>query len=153
MIFLNYTSKIAPEQTISEIQKMLYRHGAAAIITEYDGPHVAALSFKMVIGGKPMAYKLPCNWRAVLSVLEAGTGQQKVYDQKDARRLYEEREAQAIRTAWRIIKDWMQTQLALVEVNMVTFPQIFLPFAIVHDGRTFAEYVETGPSFPLGDGK
>jgi hypothetical protein len=44
-----------------------------------------------------------------------------------------------VRTAWRIIKDWVQAQLALVEINMVTVPQVFLPYAIMQDGRTLWE--------------
>ena len=60
---------------------------------------------------------------------------------------------QAIRVAWRIIHTWVKSQLALVEVNMATIPQIFLPYAIMSDGRTLSEHVETNPGFLLGDGK
>lgn len=152
MGLLNYTTKIAPEQTISEIQKMLSRHQVSDIMTSYEGPHVSAVSFRMMIDGQPMAFKLPCNWKSVLGIFEAAKGTRNIYDHKRAARLREEREAQAIRTAWRIIKDWIQAQLALVEVNMVTVPQVFLPYAIMKDGRTLAEHVETNPGFLLGDG-
>lgn len=152
MALLNYTTKIAPEQTISEIQKMLSRHGVSAIMTEYDGPHVSAVSFKMIVDGKPMGFKLPCNWKSVLGIFEAGKSDRNMWDKKRAARIREAREAQAIRTAWRIIKDWIQAQLALVEVNMVTVPQVFLPYAIMKDGRSLAEHFESDPSRMLGDG-
>jgi hypothetical protein len=61
-------------------------------------------------------------------------------------------QAQAIRTAWRIIFELVRAQLALVEVNMVTVPQVFLPYAIMRDGRTLSEHVETDPNFLLGPG-
>ncbi len=144
MAILNYTTKIAPEQTIAEIQKMLTKHGVAAMMTEYDGAHVAAVSFKMNIDGKPMAFKLPCNWRSVVEIFKK---------QRVRARITPEVEQQAIRTAWRIIKDWVEAQLALVEVNMVTVPQVFLPYAIMRDGRTLTERIESDPQFLLGSGE
>jgi hypothetical protein len=133
MSLLNYTTKIEPEQTIGEIQRMLSKHGVMAMMTEYDGAYVSAVSFKMNIKGKPMSFKLPCNWRAVLEIFKNDAG---------AKRRGCVNEEQAIRTAWRVIKVWMDSQLALVEINMVTIPQIFLPYAIMKNGKTLAEHVE-----------
>lgn len=59
---------------------------------------------------------------------------------------------QAIRVAWRVIHTWNKAQLALVEINMVTIPQIFLPYAIMRGGQTLAERIETDPGFLLGPG-
>lgn len=59
---------------------------------------------------------------------------------------------QAIRTAWRVIRDWVEAQLALVEINMVTVPQVFLPYAIMRDGKTLSEHIESNPGFLLGSG-
>ena len=145
MALLNYTTTIDPEQTISEIQRMLSKYGISAMMTEYDGPHVASVSFQIRINEKPIAFKMPCNWRAVLVVFnEQGIGTSKI-KHKD-----KNTNNQAIRTAWRIIKVWIEAQLALVEVNMVTIPQIFLPYAITRDGRTLAEKIEEDPGFLLG---
>jgi hypothetical protein len=145
MAILNYTTTIEPEQTISEIQKMLSRHGVTAMMTEYDGPQVSAVSFQLNIEGKPMGFRLPCNWRAVRLIFkEQGITSVKHKDKNLDNR--------AVRTAWRIIKDWVQAQLALVEVNMVTVPQVFLPYAIMKDGRTLSEHVAADPKFLLGEG-
>lgn len=143
MALLNYSSKISSEQTISEIQKMLSRHNVSAMMTEYDGPHVSGVSFKIVVEGKPMGFKLPCNWKGVAEIFR-----------KDGVKLKHKGtlQEQAIRTSWRIIKDWITAQLALVEINMVTIPQVFLPYSIMRDGRTLAEHVESDPSFLLGSG-
>jgi len=94
--------------------------------------------------------QLPCNWRAVQEIFKAKAGKRTVWDDKRRTRIEEERKAQAIRTAWRIIHTWVKAQLALVEVNMVTVPQIFLPYAIMKDGRTLSEHVTTDPKFLLG---
>src|SRR3954452_11629560 len=146
MALLNYTTKIEPEQTIGEIQKMLSKHGVTAMMTEYDGPQVSAVSFRLNIDGKPRGFKLPCNWRGVREIFKKPDHARKL------RCRFDERDDQAVRTAWRIIKDWVEAQLALVEVNMATVPQVFLPYAIMQDGRTLWERAATDPKFLLGDG-
>lgn len=145
-MLLNYTTKIEPEQSIAEIQKMLTRFGVSAMMTEYEGRAVSGVSFKIEVKGSPMGFKLPCNWRAVRAVFaEQGITTAKTkHKDKDL-------DSQAIRTSWRIIKDWVEAQLALVEVNMTTVPQVFLPYAITKDGRTLAERMDDDPRLLLGD--
>lgn len=145
-MLLNYTTKTRAEQTIGEIQKMLSSHGVTAIMTEYDGPNVSAVSFKMNVDGNPMGFKLPCNWLSVMEILKEPKHRTKLRCRID------EIDEQAIRTAWRIIKDWIEAQLALVEVNMVTIPQVFLPYTIMGDGRTLSDHVAKDPKFLLGNG-
>lgn len=147
MALLNYTTEKEPEQTIGEIQKMLSRYNVKAMMTEYDGPSVAAVSFKMDLGGRIMSFKLPCNWRQVLEIINDPK------QRKNIRLRGVTIEHQATRVAWRIIRDWVEAQIALVEVNMATVPQVFLPYAIMADGRTLAERVLDDPGFLLGDGK
>jgi hypothetical protein len=153
MGLLNHTTKIPAEQTIAEIQAMLTRHGVNAMMTELDGPHVSSVSFRMKVGEEQRGFRLPCNWKAVEKVLAESAGKRNIYDQKRLERILAERKAQAIRTAWRIIHTWVKAQLALVEVNMVTVPQVFLPYAVMADGRTLAEHVETDPNRLLGNGQ
>jgi len=148
MALLNYTTTIDAEQTIGEIQKVLSKYGVMAMMTEYDDAQVSAVSFKMEVDGKPMGFKMPCNWRAVRKIFnEQGitTGKIKHKD-KDL-------DKQAIRTAWRIIKVWVEAQLTLVEINMVSIPQVFLPYAIMRDGKTLGEHMESDPNFLLNSGK
>jgi len=151
MALLNYTTEIPAERTIAELQKMLSAHGANAMMTEYDGPHVSAVSFRMKIGEEQRAFKLPCNWKSVHEILKPKR-ERTVWDKEKAAKLDEKRKEQSIRTAWRIIHTWVKAQLALVEVNMVSVPQVFLPYAVMRDGRTLSEHIETDPSKLLGDG-
>lgn len=144
MALLNYTTKIEPETTIGEIQKMLSKHGVTAMMTEYDGPAVSAVAFKMNIKGQSMGFRLPCKWKSVLEIFKN--------DAKVRSRGGMVTREQATRVAWRVIKDWVEAQLALVEINMVTIPQVFLPYAIMKDGRTLAEHVEDNPNFLLSAG-
>ncbi len=122
---------------------MLRKAGARAVLTEYDesGEYVASLSFKMVIGGQEMAFKLPCDWKPVQAVLE----KQRVEPR------YRSRE-QAVRVAWRIVKDWVEAQLAIIETKMVSTETVFLPYLLMRDNRTLAEHVQSDPRFLLGGG-
>jgi hypothetical protein len=140
MGLLNHSTTISPEQTIAEIQAMLIKHDISGMMTEYEGRQVKSVSFRMEIEGQTRAFRIPCNWRAVHEIL------------KQDRRLVgkEKNEEQAIRVAWRIIHTWVKSQLAMVEVNLVTVPQIFLPYTIMRDGRTLTETVESNPQLLLG---
>jgi hypothetical protein len=156
MALLNYSTYKKPEETLAEIQEILSRWGVSAIMTEYEGRQVSSISFKMIVSGQPMAFKLPCNWRSVHQVLMNHNANRKHKGTGYARRIerkIDDSEDQAISVAWRIIKDWIQAQMALVEVNMATVPQVFLPYAITADGRTLAEKIFDDPGSLLGSGK
>ena len=140
MKLVNYTTKITPEQTIGEIQRMLADYGVTAMMTEYDGRQVSAVSFKLLVNNQEFPFRMPCNWRGVYEVLKKPE-----YSRIPVR----EKEAQAPRVAWRMLHEWIRAQLSLVEVNMVTIPQVFLPYTIMKDGRTLAEHIETDSNFLL----
>ncbi len=133
-----------------EIQKMLSNFGVSAMLTEYDGPQVSAVSFQIKLGEKMGSFKLPCNWRAVQQIFKTKNKNRKRRNGRIEDKIKEDDE-HAQRVAWRIIKDWVEAQLAMVDVNMVTVPQVFLPYAIMRDGRTLSEHVESNPGLLLGE--
>lgn len=143
MSLLNYSTKIPPEQTITEIQQMLVDFNVNGMLTEYEGRQVRAVSFRINIDGRDIAFRMPCNWRGVYEIL--------CDDPRVPAKL--KTEEQAIRVAWRIIQTWIKGQLAMVEVNMVTIPQVFLPYAIMKDDRTLSEHVAENPQYLLGGGE
>ena len=55
----------------------------------------------------------------------------------------EARRQQAIRTSWRILKDWVEAQMALLETGMVTMDEIFLPY-MLSGGQTFYQALVAG---------
>ena len=145
MALLNYTTKIDPDKSAQEIAKCLSMHGAQAVLTEYDKERgiVSAISFQIVMGDRKMGFRLPCDWKPVLEIMKR--------DPKIPRTL--KNELQAVRTSWRIVKDWVEAQMALVETQMVTTQDVFLPYAVMGNGRTLAQNVQSNPSFILGEGK
>ena len=143
MPLLNYTTQIDTGKTIGEIHKCLAAHKAIAILNEYDDTgSIVAVSFKIRLGENEVGFKLPSDWRPVLKLLERNS--------KVPRRLATKE--QAIRVSWRIIKDWVEAQMAIVETEMVKLEQVFLPYAITKDGITLYERVIKG-GLLLGDGK
>lgn len=144
MPLLNYTTQIDADRTASEIAKCLSMHGAQAVMTEYDQKegYVTSLSFKITIEGQSMGFRLPCDWRPVLEILKK--------DPKVPSRMADQ--TQAVRVAWRIVKDWVEAQMALVETKMVTTAEVFLPYTVMRDGRTLAQHVQSDPKFILGEG-
>src|SRR6266852_9023426 len=147
MGLLNYTTKIDADKTIAEITRSLSSHGATAVMTEFDGETVTALSFKIKINEQELAFRLPCDWRPVFEILTKGKRKPQSYysGPRSLAHWESEHRLQAVRTAWRIVKDWVEAQMALVETRMVTTQEVFLPYAVMHDGRTLAQHVEQNP--------
>ncbi len=153
MGLLNYTTKIDPDKTASEIIRCLTQHGAQAVMTEYDPStnYVVALSFKITVEGQPMGFRLPCDWKPVFDIITKNSKIKNYHSRYD--RWKNDAEQQAIRTAWRIVKDWVEAQMALVETRMATTQQVFLPYAVMRDGRTLSEHAASDPKFlGLGSG-
>lgn len=72
---------------------------------------------------------MPVNYDAVYEVL---TEEGRIF-KGDAER----RKEQARRVAWRILKDWIEAQIALLESGMVEMEEIFLPYMLAGaDDRT-----------------
>jgi hypothetical protein len=130
MAILNYTTQISAEKTVTEIQSMLAKAKAQAIMTEYDPEGVlSALSFRIMTGAGVMTFRLPANVQKIYQVI--------VRDRRIAPKL--RTREQAARVAWRIMKDWLEAQLAIVTAEMVDLEQVFLPYAQGADGRTLYE--------------
>ena len=142
MPLLNYTTKVPVVNSVAFIQKVLIKHGASSIIQDFDKEQqLKAISFKLRLNGKEMAFRLPIDWQATFEVMKQ--------DGTPARFLTEEH---ARRVSWRIIKDWVEVQLAVAETKMVTIPQVFLPYAVDPQGRTLYEIVAENPALLLGEG-
>ena len=152
MPLLNYTTKVDADKTAQEIAKILSLHGAKSVLTDYEDGIVSAISFKISLNGNDISFRLPCDWRPVLEVLNGQLPELKTWH-RNYEHLLSERRLQAVRTAWRIVKDWTEAQMALVETQMVSTTQVFLPYAVGKDGKTLFEKVVQNPGFLLGDGK
>ena len=130
MAILNYTTTIATEKTVAEIQTMLSKAKVQAVMTGYDAEGVLSeLSFRIMTPSGLMTFRLPANIQQIYQVLAR--------DRRIPTKL--RTREQAARVAWRILKDWLAAQLALISAQMVDLEQVFLPYAQGPDGITLYE--------------
>ena len=123
MPLLNYTTTVNVYTTLGEIQAQLVKHGARKIMQDYDDDgRISALSFLVDTPTGPRGIRLPANVDAVHAVL---TRQRVKCDRE-----------QAERVAWRIVKDWVEAQMAILESEMVQMDEIFLPYMVNNSGQT-----------------
>ena len=135
MAIANYTTGVKAEKTVGEIQAMLARAGASAVMFEFDDGDVSAISFRLMHNDVMLSFRLPSNIDRLYIVLQ---------NDPDIPRRFCTRE-QASRVAWRIIKDWLRAQLAIVETEQAEMVEVFLPYAQHPDtGETVFKRLEAG---------
>jgi len=77
-------------------------------------------------------FRLPANTQGVFKALKC--------DERVPKRL--KTKEQAARVAWRVLKDWVEAQLAIVEAEMAELTEVFLPYAQNRDGKTLYQTIE-----------
>ncbi len=132
MPILNYSTKIDSNKTLSEIQRILQNAGAKKMIIDNDGTNPISLTFCIQWNGFMTAFCLPCNFEGVLKAMEKN---------KKVPRSMCNRE-QAVRVGWRILKDWVSAQGAIVEAEVATLAEVFLPYAVTKDGDTLYKHID-----------
>jgi hypothetical protein len=131
MALLNYTTEIAAEKTVGEIQRKLAQAGASQVLHGYDASgNLSELSFRIKTQFGEMAFRLPANIESVEAILTRHF--------RSGRSRFVSRE-HATKVAWRILKNWVEAQLALLQTGMVTVEQAFLPYAQNDKGQTVYE--------------
>lgn len=126
MAILNYTTKIDSIKTIGEITQCLVAHGASKIVSDYEGQIPISVTFTINLNGSPIFYNLPANYSGVLKAMEKNKKVPRSFCNKE----------QAIRVSWRIIKDWVEAQMAIVEAELADMAEVFLPYAVTPSGNT-----------------
>lgn len=134
MAILNYSTTVDSFKTVSEIEYILMKHNAKSIMKNCDGESITGLSFLIDTGGKQIPVRLPVRVDECLEVLRREKKNNPRSNIKATRE-------QAERVAWRILKDWVEAQMALLDIQMVRFEEIFLPYIEVQ-GRTIYERLE-----------
>lgn len=146
MPLLDYTTSVPVSRTISQIQAKLVEHGARAVMMEYDDRgRINALAFKVRTPNGELPIRLPIDAGATLKVL------QRQYANREIPGRYADEE-HAYRVAWRIIKDWVEAQMSILETEMVKMEEIFLPYVITRGGQTVYQ-VMAERHFMLGPGE
>lgn len=144
MPLLNYTTTIAADKTASEVGRILAKAKVASTSTHYDSTgEPSGVSFSLQTPHGSREFQLPVNVNGVFAILKA--------DRNVPTRL--RTREQAARVAWRIVKDWVEAQTALVAAGMVNIDEVMLPYLVTPNGLTvYANYKEREESLAITAG-
>jgi hypothetical protein len=135
MPILNYTTQINAGKSAAEVQDILAKGGAKSVSIDYnDRGEPDALTFTIIYLEAPIHFRLPCNVDGVYKALCGAKGVPYSKQTKE----------QARRVAWRIIKDWVEAQLAIVQSRQAQLTEVFLPYVVAENGQTmFQAFTES----------
>lgn len=141
MFLKNYTSDVPASVTINRIQQTLLRAGVKSIEMDYGSANeVVAITFKIQMNEhRSIPVRMPADVAAAQNALwldyigtdllptgEIAYGSRK---NKRAKDFLE----QGQRTAWKLVQDWIEVQLSMIQMRQADPMQVFLPY--VWDGR------------------
>lgn len=127
----NYITKVDVYQSLGEIQGALAKNGARKIMIDYDeNGNPVGVTFGINTPQGSLGFLLPANIEGVLKVF--------------AKQKNKTDRAQAERTAWRNIRDWVLAQMAFVEAGNVEVDEVFLPYLTDGKGRTLYQVYQSG---------
>jgi hypothetical protein len=136
---LNHTTTIGTEKTVGEIHRLLALAGASHVATRY-GPDAipAAVTFVIGVDDAARPFQLPVNVEAMREFLrrEQRAGRIRSYPKGGLQTFLSEQHA--ARVAWRVAKDWLEAQLAIVGAGQAALDQVMLPYLLLdpNDGTT-----------------
>jgi hypothetical protein len=137
----NYTSAVPVERTISHIENCLVKIGVSKIEKTYTAGFPDGIIFSITIE-QEIKFKIPANIDAAKDILK----QIPEYRRKPKEWL----EGQSRRTAWRLIYDWIQIQVAMVMLKQADAMEVFLPYAYsIKDDKTFYQRMKDNSNYKL----
>jgi hypothetical protein len=130
----NYTSEVPAAHSVAKIAAALVDHGATDIQHTYADKQLIGIAFIITLPeGQQMPIKLPARTKQIEILLT-----------RELRRRTPETldraKAQAQRTAWKLLAEWVEIQLTLIRLQQVEFLEVFLPYVYrPSEGTTFYE--------------
>ncbi len=122
----NYTTTIAAEKSVSQIQDLLRKKGARRVLVDYDekgNPEAVAFEVELAqMQSTPL--RLPFRIRARPEAMKRC-----LWADPNVPRRYRTLE-QAERVAWRLVYNWIDVQLAFVEAGQAAMAELMLGFAL-----------------------
>lgn len=155
MFLKNYTSEVPSGTTIQRIVGILVKIGVAQIAMDYGlNGEIVGLTFAAHIEGRIVPIKLPVDVGACQEALWRDyVGSDRAYktsDLKDElvsngnkRKRRSQFRDQAERTAWKLMQDWIEVQISMVQLKQADVLQVFLPYAW-DGGQSFYHRLKAG---------
>jgi hypothetical protein len=127
---MNYTTTIDADKSAMECLHLLRKHGASHVGIAFGGAgEPDGIEFVIATPWGPQQFSLSVNAAGTQKAL------MKAWRDRRVERRYTTPE-QAARVAWRVMRDWLESQLALYEAGLVDLPQALAGFMRVEPGKT-----------------
>lgn len=122
MAIMNYSTTVAVEKSMGEVIGALTRRGVTRISTTFDDDgRPAGIAFTMKTEYGIREFELPVRVEGVLRAMTA--------DKSVARSKCNPQQAAMV--AWRIAKDWLAAQSALIDAELTTLDEVMTPWMIM----------------------
>lgn len=151
MFLKNYTSNVPVSTTLARIEHVLIRCGVSKISKDYANVagKIVAVTFCISLAERDVHIRLPVDEEKALTALwlNYANGDKLSNDGRSLqynsykKKVREDFRVQAERTAWRIMQDWIEVQLSMIQMKQADALEVFLPYA--WDGkRTFYQSIK-----------
>jgi hypothetical protein len=117
----NYTSTVSIAKSVQHIEERLMKHGAKQILKICENQKLIGIAFSVDVNGKEIPFKLPARIDRVEQQLYSFVKRPRP-DTKN--RIAE----QAGRSAWKLLADWVDIQMSLIELDQVELVEVFMPY-------------------------
>jgi hypothetical protein len=144
----NYTSGVPAERSINRIEKILVEMGATSVNKQYDSnKKIEAIAFLIIVNGNTIPFKLPAKASEVESVLIKSV---KRMTEGTRMRIREQSE----RTAWKLVSEWVEIQMSMIQLKQADFIEVFLPYVYDYaQNKTFYQSIKDGGFKQLPSGR
>jgi len=119
----NYTSTVTAGKSVLKIEKCLVDHGAEQILKIYDKQSkiLTGISFIINRNGSNIPFQLPARIDRIEKRLKDEV-------KRPVKGTYERISEQAERTAWKLLSEWVEIQMSMIELDQAEFVEIFMPY-------------------------
>ena len=118
----NYTSSVPVNITVARIEHLLAQAGATGVNKDYHNGSLTALAFRIQTPtGNTLTIRLPANQQAVFDTMKKSVS-------RPRQGTMEKLQDQAGRTAWKLLQDWVEVQISLIQMQQADVLQVFLPY-------------------------
>lgn len=133
----NYTSSVPAVTSINRIEHKLVSRGAKNISKLYVDKKLLGICFTIPVNGSDIPFRLPARVDNVSTILKGEV-------KRPNSSTYERIEKQAERTAWKILSDWVDIQMSLIDLQQAEFAEVFMPY--IYDVINDETYYEKAKS-------
>lgn len=144
---LNYTTKVPARRTAAECVELLAEAGADAVACQYRERQPVGLSFRLTTPEGPRDFTMPVNVDGVHQMLVKANKAGEFRSDGYRVSAYGTRD-HAANVAWRVVRDWLEAQLAIIAAEMATLDEVMLPYLQVSPGRTLWEEIRERGQLP-----